>query len=323
MPGGTEPPNPLAWNYPSPTLLLHYPLFATNVKILCETDGWKTPRGQSSLMTTIASLRLTYLTEGPLGLYRGGHLYLLHQVSREGLRLLSDRCFRVVEPRLRQLWQVKTNQGQAVQNEPQVSVEDRNVCSASEAVALAERVANRWLWWARTLTKYLIDVAVYPMLLASTRVIILRTDPQGSWDRLRLWCREEGNLSVFNGLTSSLVSSAFDEIMDFALSTCIDRYSSGPDLELADKMLLKASASSVVSVFTSPVNYIGIIQRCQSSIPGLIPQGPVWRTLQNLPWKGSFFQFFLFSSILAMNVKLIQWKLEVQAEEDLDYSRSE
>jgi len=273
-------------------------------------------------MATISSMRLTYLTEGPAGLYRGGDLYLLHQVSRELLRLLSDRCFRVVEPGLRRRWQALEDVKPA-DAAPEAVPEASSASSASEALAIAKRCADRWLWWSRTLTKYLIDVVAYPMLLASTRVIILRTDPQGIAERVRLWCREEGSLSVYNGLTCSLVSTAFDEIADFVLSTCIDRYGAGQDLELTEKVLLKASAASVVSVFTSPFNQIGIIQRCQSSIPGLIPLGPISRTLQNLPWKGSFFQLILFSGIFALHVKLLQLKLEVEADRDPDYPRPE
>lgn len=322
MPGGVEQPNPLAWNYPSPALMLHYPLFATNVKILTETDGWKAPRGQSSLMATISSMRLAYLTEGPAGLYRGGDLYLVHQVSREALRLLSDRCFRLLEPGLRRRWQASQDVNPA-ETATETVPEASSTSTASESLAVAKRCADRWFWWSRTFTKYLIDVVVYPMLLASTRVIILRTDPQGTWDRLRLWCREEGSLSVYSGLTCSLVSTAFDEVADFALTMCIDRYSSGQDLELAEKVLLKASAASVVSVFTSPFNQIGIIQRCQSSIPGLIPVGPISRTIQNLPWKGSFFQLILFTGIFALHVKLLQLKLEVEADKDSDYPRPE
>merc|ERR1712018_129184 len=108
----------------------------------------------------------------------------------------------------------------------------------------------------------------------------------GSWDRVCHWCKEDGVLSLFNGLTSSLVSSALDEIMDLVLAACIDRYSSGTKIDMADKLLMKASGSSVVSIFTAPINYVGVIQRCQSCIPGLLEPSPLWGTVRSLPWRG-------------------------------------
>ncbi|CAE7841025.1 unnamed protein product [Symbiodinium sp. CCMP2592] len=65
--------------------------------------------------------------------------------------------------------------------------------------------------------------------------------------------------------------------MDFVLGACIDHGSA----DAADKLVLKACGSSVVSVFTSPINYVSVIQRldvtrfsarqatvsCESSLP--------------------------------------------------------
>lgn len=279
-------------------MLLHYPLFATNVKILSEKDGWKAPAAQSSLITTIASLRLTYETEGLLGLYRGGHLYLLHQVLRESLRFGTGRCVGLLEPTLRKRWEKR----QALEDEA--------------AAAEAEVAFSRWLYWAKMMAKYAIDIVCYPILLASTRTVILKNQPHDTFQRMCLWGRADGPLSLFNGLTCSLASTALDEAMDIGLASCIDRFSAGTELELADKILLKASAISVVSIFTAPFNYVGVIQRCQSSLPDLLAFSPMLRTVYNLPWRSSFYQFFLFSSILALNVKMVQWKLEMKAEDD-------
>jgi len=297
-------PNPLVWAYPSPFILFNYPLFATNVRILCEKDGWKAPAGQSSLMTTIASLRLTYETEGILGLYRGGHLYLLHQVLRESLRLGAVRCAAILEPCLKKRWQ------KSLQAEP----EPEDAASPLEATA-AEQACDRWLYWAKMLTKYSIDIVCYPLLLASTRTVILKDQTRETLQLMRLWSRVEGPMSLFNGLGCSLASTALDEAMDIGLASCIDRFSAGTELEMADKVLLKASAVSVVSIFTSPINYVGVIQRCQSSLPDLLEHTPILNTVLNLPWTNSVYQFFLFAGILALNMKMVQWKLEMQAEE--------
>lgn len=272
--------NPLLVSYPSPMLFLQYPLFATNVRLLCEKDDGRA-RKQNSLATTFLSLRLVYQAEGLLGLYRGAHLYLLHQVARDALRLFLDRGIGYCH---------------------KLQAEDET----------SEDQAGAWsLYRFKLAAKYAIDALCYPILLASTRVILLRDNTHSTWQRLRYWCREEGVLSLFNGLSSSLLSTAFDEIMDLVLEGCIERCATGSEISTTDKLMLKACSTSVASVFTAPVNSVGVIQRCQSWLPGLVTPLPLWRTLQNLPWLSSFYQFLMFGGILALNVKLIQLKLEM------------
>jgi len=270
-------PNPLAVAYPSPIFLLQYPLFATNVKILCEKD-WKRVRAQSTLATTISALRETFHAEGILGLYRGGHLYLIHQAARDALRFVADRCI-------------------------------------SAVAGDGERAKGRAIYCWKMVTKYAIDVLCYPILLTSTRVILFRSEPEGSLQRALLWARIEGASTLWNGLASSLLSAGLEEAMEVILMMCIDRSDMASGLEAADKLLLKASGASVVSIFTAPINSLGVIQRCQSGIPGLLEHSPLQATLQSLPWKGAFYQFLMFSGILALNIKLIQWKVEVQNED--------
>mmetsp|Transcript_41640 Transcript_41640/g.90794 ORF Transcript_41640/g.90794 Transcript_41640/m.90794 type:complete len:303 (-) Transcript_41640:53-961(-) len=291
-PAPTPSPNPLAVSWPSPMMLVHYPLFATNVKILCQRDAWRS-RGQSSFATTIHALRLTYQIEGVIGLYRGAHIYLLHQATRDFLRFLADHGLGFFERRL------PHRSGEAA-------------AEGEDAVCVAKRSSRR----LRTVTKYLIDAMCYPILLASTRGIILRYDPRNTWEHMCYWRREEGLLSLFHGLTASLLSTAFDEAMDMLLAFCIDRCAVGIEIDMADRLLLKASGSSVVSIFTAPINYVGVIQRCQSRLPGLLEPSPIWGTVVSLPWRGSLYQLIMFGGILALNVRLIQWKLELQALDD-------
>lgn len=272
-------PDPLAVGWPSPFMLVHYPLFVTNVKVLCKKDPSRS-RGQSSIAATISSLRWTYETEGLRGLYKGGHLHLLHQASRDLLRFGSDRLLRIAEKR----WP-RSN-------------------------------AQKPWYKSRLACKYLIDALCYPILLASTRIIVLgRDDDWSSLDHFRLWLREEGLWTLFGGLTASLVSTALDEAMDLLVSTFIDQCSAGSDVDLADRLLLKTSGSSVVSVITAPINYVGVVQRCQSRLPGLLLPVPLWETFWNLPWRGSLYQMVMFSGILMLNIRLTQWKLQLKAEE--------
>lgn len=294
-PGPGGGPDPLAVSYPSPMLLLNYPLFATNVKMLCEKDGWRC-RASSSFMATFDALRLTFRTEGAVGLYRCGHLYLLHQIVRDAFRILVDRTYSMLDRWLAP----KQLRSPGSSDEP-------------GAEAGAGILAGPSAYRLRLATKYIIDALCYPVLLAATRGIILQGDDMSAWQRVCMWCKEEGPLSLFGGMSASLLSTAFDETMDMVLLKSIDMSSIGTDIDLADKLLLKASGSSVVSIFTAPINYVGVIQRCQSFLPGLLPPRPIGETIKGLPWRSSVWQFFMFSGILALNVKLIQWKLEVQA----------
>lgn len=301
LPGGTWQQNPLAVTYPGITTLLNYPLFVTNVKLLCENrvqkskDGWSPSNHQSSsssIQATFRSLRHTFRSEGFRGLYCGAHLYVLHLSLKEGLRFLSDRGVRALKRH------TASTAGSGEGEEVDTSREDR------------------WWWRLRMVVKYMIDAVCYPVILTATRGIVLRGSPQNIWQHVCTWKQEEGMLSLFSGLTSSLLSTACDEAMDMLLAVCIDRYAVGTNVDIADKLLLKASGSSVVSIFTSPINYVGVIQRCQSQLPGLLEPGPLLQVIWSLPWWSSFNQLLIFSGILALNVKVTQWKLELKAEEE-------
>lgn len=305
-----KPAGPLSVSYPSPMLLIHYPLIAANVRILCDKDASRS-RGQSSLTTTFYALRSTYREEGVIGVYRGAHLHLLHQAARDTLRLLAERGIRFVERRLEDRGRRQGGGAGATRD------------SGGSAVVLAggegqevEVVRQRRAYRRRVAAKYLIDVVCYPLLLASTRMVILHGDPRNTWQQMCYWRQEEGALSLFSGLTASLLSTALDEVMDMVLAYCIEYCATGTDMELPDRLLLKASGSSVVSIFTAPVNYIGIIQRCQSRIPGLTPPEPLPELVWSLPWRGSLTQFLLFGGLMAVNVRLIQWKIQLQNEQD-------
>lgn len=135
--------------------------------------------------------------------------------------------------------------------------------------------------------------------------------------QMRLWSTDEGKFCIFNGLTTTLINTALDEVMEVALSACIETCAMGSQLELSDKLILKATALSVTSIFTAPVSYLGLIQRCQSDqTAGLLTPRPVFDILSCLPWRSSFYQLVLFSGLLALNVRLIQFKIEQQREDE-------
>eukprot|EP00416_Gambierdiscus_australes_P036668 CAMPEP_0171106562 /NCGR_PEP_ID=MMETSP0766_2-20121228/65019_1 /TAXON_ID=439317 /ORGANISM="Gambierdiscus australes, Strain CAWD 149" /LENGTH=316 /DNA_ID=CAMNT_0011567675 /DNA_START=138 /DNA_END=1088 /DNA_ORIENTATION=+ len=300
--------NPLAVTYPSPLTLVQYPLLATNVRLLCEQDGWRV-RKQSSLTSTFIALRLTYRTEGLAGLYRGLTLYVLHQLVRDGLRFTANLW---LGASLSSWGQLSLRSGHASKGSESGEVSQGFVAeSASAPEPCGEAVARHMYWW-KLAAKYLIDAACYPLLLASTRAVLLREDGCSAWSRLCTWCQVEGALSLFGGLTASLVSSALDEAADALLEVCIDRCSAGSAIGSVDRLMLKACSCSLASVFTAPFNYVGVIQRCQSPrLPGLPRPAPLWGTVLNLPWQSSIYQLVMFGGILALNVKMIQLKLEL------------
>jgi len=231
-----------------------------------------------------------------LGLYQGAHLYLLHHVVRDGLRYLTDCCVGVAENRL-SLYRKKSE----AQEE-----EATDLCPARTSFRL------------RTTLKYLLEVVCYPIQLASARSIILQINPLNLVDHFRSWCEHDGARSLLNGLPSSLMSTALDELMDIGVSACIDYCTTGSDLELADKMVLKLFASNIASILTTPINNVGIIQRCQSSLPGLLEPVPLCDTVRQLPWRGCLYQLFMFGGIFMLYVRLMKLKGEAQAEDEHD-----
>jgi len=289
---------PLVVSYPSPFMFLSYPVFAANVRILCQKDSWRN-RGSSSLATTFQFIQKTYAQEGVRGVYRGGLFYLLHTTLRDSLRIIAERSIRYFEGRSKNEANIVTSNGAG-----------NTSTSVSGDITMTKKGYR-----ARLLTKYLIDAVCYPVLLVSTRFIIVYSETGSYKNSIDEWRQKEGLLSFFGGMAASLLSTALDEVMEWILAACIEYCSQGTDVELADKVLLKASGSSVVSVLTSPVNHLGVIQRCQSECRGLLEPEPISELLSSLPWKGTLYQVFLFGGVMALNVRLVQWKIILQQEE--------
>eukprot|EP00405_Crypthecodinium_cohnii_P032859 CAMPEP_0206523704 /NCGR_PEP_ID=MMETSP0324_2-20121206/67771_1 /ASSEMBLY_ACC=CAM_ASM_000836 /TAXON_ID=2866 /ORGANISM="Crypthecodinium cohnii, Strain Seligo" /LENGTH=351 /DNA_ID=CAMNT_0054018179 /DNA_START=50 /DNA_END=1102 /DNA_ORIENTATION=+ len=285
---------PLVVSYPSPFMFLSYPVFAANVRILCQKDSWRN-RGSSSLATTFQFIQKTYAQEGVRGVYRGGAL-LSPAHDPPGLPPDHRRDF---EGRSKNEANIVTSNGAG-----------NTSTSVSGDITMTKKGYR-----ARLLTKYLIDAVCYPVLLVSTRFIIVYSETGSYKNSIDEWRQKEGLLSFFGGMAASLLSTALDEVMEWILAACIEYCSQGTDVELADKVLLKASGSSVVSVLTSPVNHLGVIQRCQSECRGLLEPEPISELLSSLPWKGTLYQVFLFGGVMALNVRLVQWKIILQQEE--------
>lgn len=262
-------------------MLLNYPLIAMNTRILCEKE-WHAVRRKQSLMGTIRSLRLIYETEGLPGLFRGCHVFSLHELARNSMRYLVDRW---LIPRIR-----------------------RDTIDEAEQ----SLVANRWRHNARLLAKYAIEMMCYPILMASSRLIIFRGAPEGSWPRVRHWCREEGVGAFFFGIWPHMIGQVFEE----AMSLVVDYAVGSTGMEASDQMLLKVTSMAWGSVLLTPIQNVSVIQRCQSHLPGLAEPCPVTDILKNLPLKSACIQFIMFGGILALNFKIIQWKVEVQRNEE-------
>jgi len=191
------------------------------------------------------------------------------------------------------------------------AVEKLEQPNPSDEKPAEEEAGLRLRFRVRTAAKYLIDAVCYPILLTSSRSIILRADPCNTWERGCFWCSREGVLSLFRGMPCSLASAGCDEAMDMALSTCLDRVAAGGTLEITDRWMLGATAQSVLSFFTAPINMVGVIQRCQSGlIPGLPQPRDLWETVKGLPWWSFCYQLVMFSGFLALQIRLVQMKME-------------
>eukprot|EP00929_Paragymnodinium_shiwhaense_P026230 TRINITY_DN15636_c0_g1_i1.p1 TRINITY_DN15636_c0_g1~~TRINITY_DN15636_c0_g1_i1.p1 ORF type:complete len:332 (-),score=41.32 TRINITY_DN15636_c0_g1_i1:309-1229(-) len=273
--------DPLAVSYPSPWILLQYPMFSANINVLCRTTVLRQPK-EFGLAAQFATIRHAFKTEGVVGVYRYCPLYFLHQAMRDVLRFLIDRSSR-----------------------PLMAILDREVETDGEEKELTP-LAYRF----RLFAKYLVDVAVYPLLLLSTRTIVLHGDGKTPLERLMYWRQQEGTASLFSGVGATLLASALDDAADAVLSYGL----AGVKVELADKILLKACGASVASVFTAPITHIGTIQRCQSALEGLLEPRPWMMIAKGLPYKTSLWQLIMFAGILGLNIKLVQWKAEAMAE---------
>lgn len=301
-PGGRY--DSLAVRWPSGMLLVRYPFFAVNVRILCEEE-WSSSRGSSSLATLITSLDLIYKTEGAQGLFRGGYLYVLHEVLSKGVfRYVADRCLRVAETKEQDF--LLEN---AADREVHCSVQVRS--RQSWRSWIARSFGPQSCQWKRVFMKYAINALCYPILLASTRIIVLHCDdPRELVGHVNNWCREEGLLCLFKGLSCSLLSTALDEIMEsVVISAGLERSApeEGSVEELLNKFVLQDAVSSLVSICSAPVSHVGTIQRCQSPLPHLLAVESLSATVRSLPWKSFAQQLFMFPAGILMNVMLIQW----------------
>merc|ERR1740129_1551725 len=131
----------------------------------------------------IDSMKLTHMRVFHSVLQRGAHLFGLHAVVRDFCRYITERALRKKEG------DAPTGDGDAAQ------------------------LQRRRRFQRRLAAKYAIDALTYPILLASTRSVILHEDSRSTWQLMRSWCSEEGAFALFNGVAASLLSTALDEVM--------------------------------------------------------------------------------------------------------------
>lgn len=277
----TPADDPLHANWPSLALAYQYPLLSTNVRLLTGQFGLLF-KGQSSAVMTYNAIKYTCKNDGIPGLYRAADLYLMYQTGRELFRYVAGRGFQKFHGQIRSLVS-----GPKVTNE----------------------VIERRIYWTRMGTKYFIDLIMFPVLLTCTRSIILE-DSMSTLQRVGYWCRNDGVPSMFNGVTCSLTASMLEEIMDYQSSNVLQQIAFGAELDMADKLVIRSAASSVVSIFTAPINFVGVVRMCQSTLPGFLEFTPLRETIKNLPWQSSFIQLLVVSLLLVLNIKLTQLKLE-------------
>jgi len=295
--------DPLAVSCPSLVTVLQYPFLASSIRILCEQDGRQQVK-QASLSATITALWHAHRAEGLAGLYRGAPLYALHQAARDVLRLLAGRG-------LNRLRVGGSSGGEGNGGEGNGDGDGGGVKEAP-----VSGPPPRGVYCLRLAAKYLIDAACYPLLLASTRAVLLRDDAGSPWQRLRAWREAEGLRSLFGGLAASLACTALEEAADALLERCIERCCEGAGDEVGsvERLSLKVLGTQVASVLTAPLSCVGVVQRCQSAlVPGLPAPRPLWSTVRSLPWLSSLWQLLGLGGVFALQLKMIGMKLEFEA----------
>lgn len=102
--------------------------------------------------------------------------------------------------------------------------------------------------------------------------------------------------------------------------SCFSAPPRGREAESRARLARLGSALSFSPLFhfipVSERSHLAEACRCQSpQLPGFARPRPLLRIIRSLPWRGSLNQLLLFSGILGLNVRLIQWKIQLKEED--------
>eukprot|EP00922_Rhytidocystis_sp_ex-Travisia-forbesii_P058896 GHVS01087185.1.p1 GENE.GHVS01087185.1~~GHVS01087185.1.p1 ORF type:complete len:454 (-),score=51.07 GHVS01087185.1:10-1371(-) len=158
-------------------------------------------------------------------------------------------------------------------------------------------------WWsANSLSKYLAEILSYPLLTATTRLVVYEGPERlRSADAFFLTLYYDGAQAFFRGIFPYLLTRSVDEVVDASTRTMTHHWIGRSRLSASEMFTLRACCAAAMNALTAPLNQLSIIQRCQSSMEGLCVYRPVGTLLSLMPWKAFSIQLILASALLTFN----------------------
>ena len=234
---------------PSYALLMTYPLFNANARMLFFREMMKQGKALSSnsvalslpksvgLLTSFDVIRQVNGREGLSGIYRGLPLYICHGLGKDGLKLLLEEKF--------------CKQG------------DRNW--RKDKTEVRKRLA----------LKYVAEFATFPLLYIASRQAVMRfgensNDSGGGVIGDLVGCVKSayeagggglnGVLVFWTGSVAHLCAAAVEDVcaavVDYGMRKHFDR-----GLQATDKIIMRCSCTALASVFTTPFINVSVVRR--------------------------------------------------------------
>eukprot|EP00922_Rhytidocystis_sp_ex-Travisia-forbesii_P043108 GHVS01064406.1.p1 GENE.GHVS01064406.1~~GHVS01064406.1.p1 ORF type:complete len:474 (-),score=56.53 GHVS01064406.1:639-2012(-) len=160
---------------------------------------------------------------------------------------------------------------------------------------------KKWLS-ANTVSKYCAEVLAYPLLTATTRLVVYEGPERlRTADVFFLTLYYDGAKAFLNGIFPYLFTRSVDEIVDVSTATIAQNWIGRPRLSPSEMFTLRACCAAAMNALAAPLTQLSIIQRCQSSMEGLCVYRPVGTLLSLMPWKAFCIQLVLASALLTFN----------------------
>ncbi|KAF4698431.1 hypothetical protein FOZ62_027403 [Perkinsus olseni] len=271
---------------PSPTLLLTYPMFMANARLLVYKDP------QLLALRKAEKIRMPLVLHKMKDIkyvYGVGALFRGVDVLRESgalMGLSSLRCSRCAKVILKY---------------PVTGLE----------------VSPR----KKTAYRYAVEFVTYPLLLATARIAVYGQDPIldcGLQQCFKETVKYDGVGGLWSGVIPYMISLSYEEFTQWVMSLLRSRH---PKLDKTDELVLRACLVGHGAVLTTPFLSMSTILRCQSENPNLPDPQPLMDVVSNLPWKSTMIQLTLISALCALNYALIEDKHAEDDDDDQDHRR--
>eukprot|EP00400_MALV-I_sp_L67-5_P001129 gene1129-665_t len=284
IPMPDQPPDPLAPTtvWPNYMLLVSYPLFNSNARILFTKQMNRQGMGTGiilpkkvGLFTNLSVLNQITAKESIFAAYLGLPLYVCHGFAKDKTKALCAKYLCKDDP------DFKTDQ----------------------------KMRQK-----RLALKYASELAAFPILYVATRQIVSNV----TFNPLNDLMNTINEAYVYGGL-AAFWSGAFPHVMSVmvedAMSTGLEmtmdkRYPDG--LDSNDKFILKMSFSVLISCFTAPFVTLSVSRRVAGGGPSFPDAAPLTHSFGDMSLTGFLFQVALFSALFGVNMSLIDAKQHVE-----------